>query len=385
MRLRRRANVSVSGFVSVRRVLRCRYVFVIFLIWSLFAVLVYSHFSQLGDNESYLTGAYDDSGQARTVFITLISSKILAMVGNETITDIIFGAFAALGVAYMVKHGQVHGRHRWPLLAIMLNPNFGVWSSVVGREALFVCMLGFFMGSVLGYYQNRRAYFLIIALLCLAGMTFIRSAYGLGMGIFFIMFIIYTSRIRSRLGFGVQVLLFTLAMMVALFALYPYLDDYIRNDVLPKAKSYFTVASTTTRTWVSVNSTGELVRSLPWSLPLALMGPTPSEVIARPVMFPFLLSGVLVLGVTIYSIFISFHRQASATVRKILILGWFPATLFIIVSFVPFGIYNPGSGIRYESCFLLFLVFPSMLYSVVDAGEHVENVMSPKNHSMMVS
>jgi hypothetical protein len=36
---------------------------------------------------------------------------------------------------------------------------------------------------------------------------------------------------------------------------------------------------------------------------------------------------------------------------------------------VPFGVYNPGSGIRYASCFLLFLVYPSMLLSALEAEE----------------
>jgi hypothetical protein len=344
----------------------------IFLAWSLFAVFVYSNFSQLGDSESYLTGAYDDSGQARTVIITIISSKILSLVGDTILTHIMFGMLAALGVVYMVKQGRVHGRYRWPLLAVMITPNFGVWASVVGREALFVSLLGFFMGAVLGYYRRRRIWFIAIALLCLAGMTFIRSAYGIGIGLFFIMFVIYTLRIRSRLGIGVQALILMLGAMTALFAASPYLNDYIHNEVLPKAQSYFTVASETTRTWVHLHSTSDLLSSLPWSLPLALMGPSLGEVIARPVMLPFFISGLIILMVTMYSIFISFRHHATNAVRKILVLGWLPAIIFILVSFVPFGIYNPGSGIRYESCFLLFLIFPSMLYSVIDSEDRIE-------------
>ena len=40
----------------------------------------------------------------------------------------------------------------------------------------------------------------------------------------------------------------------------------------------------------------------------------------------------------------------------------------ILIAYVPFGIYNSGSAIRYASCFLLFLVFPSMLLSAASAS-----------------
>jgi hypothetical protein len=53
--------------------------------------------------------------------------------------------------------------------------------------------------------------------------------------------------------------------------------------------------------------------------------------------------------------------------RKVAVLAWFPAIAITLVSYVPFGIYNPGSGIRYAASFLLLLVFPSMLRSALDA------------------
>jgi hypothetical protein len=56
-------------------------------------------------------------------------------------------------------------------------------------------------------------------------------------------------------------------------------------------------------------------------------------------------------------------------VRKVLVLGWFPAMMLILIAYVPFGIYNSGSAIRYASCFLPFIVMPSLLLSVVSAEE----------------
>ncbi|HEX2083754.1 MAG TPA: hypothetical protein VHF86_09775, partial [Xanthomonadaceae bacterium] len=58
-------------------------------------------------------------------------------------------------------------------------------------------------------------------------------------------------------------------------------------------------------------------------------------------------------------------REPHGVVRRILLLGWLPAMIVILFAYVPFGVYNPGSGIRYASCFMPFLVFPSLLLSAV--------------------
>jgi hypothetical protein len=41
----------------------------------------------------------------------------------------------------------------------------------------------------------------------------------------------------------------------------------------------------------------------------------------------------------------------------------------ILIAYVPFGVYNSGSAIRYASSFLLFLIFPSMLRSAMSAED----------------
>jgi hypothetical protein len=166
------------------------------------------------------------------------------------------------------------------------------------------------------------------------------------------------------LSLGVQAFLMVLIGAVLVIALWPQIDDYIANEVLPKARLYFTIDSGTTRLWINIETTRAYLMSLWWTLPLAVVGPTPAEVYARPVMLPFMVSGLTVFFLLLYAIQQAF-RIPDITGRKILVLAWLPAVLITLVAYVPFGMYNPGSGIRYASCFLLFLVFPWMLRSVV--------------------
>lgn len=343
--------------------------YAIFIGWTLFSVFIYSRFSQLGDANSYLTGAYEDIGDARTRFITALATTLMGLVHLDLLAHLVYSLFAATGVCYLVSQAKVHDRYRWPLLAILLLPNFGVWASVIGRESLFIGLLGFFMGAVIGYFIKRGLHRLLLAMFCVAGMIFIRAPFGMGAALFLVMFLLYTWGPRTPLSAGVQALAFAAIATIVLLAVWPLLDDYIANDVLPKAKTYFTVASDTTRTWINLDTTANYFKSLWWTLPLALVGPTPAEVYARPVMLPFLLSGMTVVFLLLYSTHAAFRQSPRGIVRKILVLGWFPAMLVMLLTYVPFGVYNPGSGIRYASCFLLFLVLPSMFLSGLAAAE----------------
>ncbi len=339
---------------------------VLFAGWTLFSVFIFSRFSTLGDSEAYLTGHYDDDRAMRTVVITRIATTVSSAVG-DLLAQLVFSMIAAAGVIYMVRQARLHGRYRWPLLLILLIPNFGVWASIAGRESLFIALLGFFLGAVLAYYRKPGVPNLLLAMACVAGMIFIRAPYGLGFALFLTMFLLYRSGARINASAGVQVLFLGLAALVVLAFAWEPLNTYITADVLPRAMSYFTLKSDTTRLWVRIDSAAELFLSLWWTLPLALVGPTPMEVIARPTMLPFLLSGMVIMGCFLYSVVLAF-RAPPGMLRKILVVGWLPSLAFILIAYVPFGIYNPGSAIRYASSFLLFLTFPSLLLSAAVAN-----------------
>jgi hypothetical protein len=341
-------------------------VYAIFICWTLFAVFVYSRYSQLGDARAYMSGGYDDEASARTYMVTQIATTLIGLLRVDVLAHLAFSMFAATGVAYMVGQARVHGHYRWPLLALLLTPSFGVWASVVGRESLYIGCLGFFMGAVVGYFRARGMHRLLLAMVALAGMVFIRAPFGGAMALFFVMAWMLMRGPRVGLSLGVQMMVLLALGALAIVVAWPQLDDYIAGEVLPKARSYFTIYSDSTRMWINIQTSRELFTSLWWTLPLAVVGPTPGEVFARPVLFPFFASGLVVFFLLLYAIQQAF-RAPRGLPRKILVLGWLPAMMVTLISYVPFGVYNAGSGIRYASCFLLFLVFPWMLRSALAA------------------
>jgi hypothetical protein len=65
-------------------------VYAIFVGWTLFAVFVYSRYSQLGDARSYLTGAYDDASSARTYFVTQLATTVIGLVHVDVLAHLVF-------------------------------------------------------------------------------------------------------------------------------------------------------------------------------------------------------------------------------------------------------------------------------------------------------
>lgn len=341
-------------------------IYAIFFCWTLFSVYVYSRYSQLGDARGYLTGAYEDATEMRTWLVNQLATSIISLVRIDVLAHLVFSMFAASGVAYLAVQARLHGSYRWPLLVLLLIPSFGVWASVVGRESLYIGLLGFFLGAVIGRLRQRGFLKGLLALACLVGMVFIRSPFGLAMVVFYVMSLMLMRGPRTGLSTGVQMVLILILAGIVLWFAWPHLDAYIQGSVLPKARSYFTTESATTRTWIYIETTRELFSQLWWTLPLAIVGPTPAEVMARPVMAPFLVSGLAVFGLLLYGLG-QMLRMPRGIARKVVVLAWFPAVVMTLLSYVPFGIYNPGSGIRYAASFLLLIVFPSMLRSAIAA------------------
>lgn len=340
-------------------------VLAIFAAWTLFSVFIYSRYSMLGDSQAYLEGGYGESSftQGRTLLVASIAGGLRSILGADVLVHLAFSMFAAAGVYRLASGAELRGRQRWPLLLILLNPNFGVWASVTGRESLFVGLLGFFMGAVLGHYRRGRGVgAMLIAALSVAGMVYLRAPFGLGVALFFVVYLLFAWGPRLRLSVGVRALFFALLAALALYLMWPQIDTFIGDEVLPQARSYFTVTSATTRSWVDLRSTGDLLANAVWMAPLALVGPTPMEVLSRPIMLPFFAAGLIVLGLLLRAVYVSLFKLREPP-RAVVLLGWLPAMAMMLVAYTPFGIYNPGSGIRYASCFLLFLIFPLLLPS----------------------
>lgn len=339
--------------------------------WMLFSLHVYRRFSSLGDSAAYIEEGFDEEAQLRTRFISMLASAIVSLSRMELGSHLAFAWFSYSGITYLAAGLQL-GSRRWSLLAVLLSPGFGVWSSVVGREALFIGCLGYCIGAMLRHYRTGKCRFLALGIAMVMPLIFFRSVYGASIALFCCIYValLFPSKVHVC-----SALIYLISLIVACLlgvTFWEEIDEFLSNEVLPTAKSYFTINSPTTRTWIALNNARDFLTQAPMLIPLSLLGPTLAEVYVRPVMFPFMVGGCGFIVCLIYAFYCAFLGEASWFERRVMVLAWFPSVMMILLSYMPYGVYNPGSSIRYASCFVLFFFLPIVMrsYRPIADNEH---------------
>src|SRR5450830_1396960 len=99
---------------------------------ALFATLVFARFSPLIDSKLYLSGYFAIDPLLRTQLINKLAVT-LNSIGGSLFAHIAFGIMSAAGVIYYF----VTGGRRWIFVLMLLLPSSFVWTSIVGKEALY--------------------------------------------------------------------------------------------------------------------------------------------------------------------------------------------------------------------------------------------------------
>ena len=336
------------------------HVFAVFLGWTSFAVFVFARITSLGDSEAYLSGVHDEHPNARTFAIAMLAQMALRAGGGEFGAHLLFSTAAAGGMAYFLVSAQDVGH--WSRPAILLNPSFGNFAAAAGREALLVAATGACLGAMLRDIRERswRHFALVIASASAA--AFLRP--GFGASLLLLAFIHGALRSSWRSGVSLPVLAGTVSCATLLVAAVFFDDfaDFMDTHVLPTARLYFTPRSPMTRLWAPISSFGDMLASLWWSVPLILVGPTPMEVLERPMLLPNFIGGLVVVAVLVDGFVVCATVPAC---RRVLVLGWIPTIAVGLFGLLPFSIVNAGSGARYMTSLLPILLLPRLLSVVV--------------------
>ena len=102
------------------------------LLFTILAVFVFARFSPLIDADLYLSGFYDSDAVFRT---RIIQGFVLALsnIGPAVLVHWVFGVLSLSGVLYYYSRGGI----RWQICIPLLLPSTLIWTSVIGKEAIF--------------------------------------------------------------------------------------------------------------------------------------------------------------------------------------------------------------------------------------------------------
>src|SRR4051812_6000741 len=121
--------------------------FFIKLFYMVFAIFIFSHLTTLGDTFDYLHAPFHFSPRifySSTDMMQFAGAVCKLIFGADVLACLPFMLLSFYGVYYAVDRLNLYQYSAYILILFSL-PNFGVWTSILGKEAV-----GCFFSSVIG-------------------------------------------------------------------------------------------------------------------------------------------------------------------------------------------------------------------------------------------
>lgn len=333
------------------------YYFVIRIFYLVFTVFIYARLTTLGDTERYLTAPLSSITDitfffSSTKMMDAIGSIFGLLGGSNVLTNLPFTLLSFFVIKWAVDkyHFRDYIDNRL-LLCVLSLPNFCVWTSLCSKETVglvFSAILGSLIINFLnGNYTFKKIHYIGMYLcLIFKPQYFPFIAQGL-----FVVYVMnrFLKSIRSKVFFGCFVIFCNLAVL--------YLISDLINQYAGMMYLHFddpNANSTRENIWLKDN---DFFYEAPRGMFVAFFGPTFAEMLRSPVH--------LIAGVESLVILILFLLLGSQLIYRLMYRYRLNATIFfsyfIIITGIsllhyPFGIFNPGSAIRYRTNFLFLFI-----------------------------
>tara|TARA_B110000259_G_scaffold184875_1_gene232787 strand:- start:488 stop:1630 length:1143 start_codon:yes stop_codon:yes gene_type:complete len=336
--------------------------FVVKIFYMFFALFVYQKFINpdrpVGDTALYLgitsldnNDNFDLIFQDPTImmeyFGRLSSSFLGPVFGNLP-----FMLIAFYGVYYSVSRLQLGNNQLLWILFLLSFPTFGIYSSIVGKEAVSIFYLGIIAGYLFDVLDKTRAKPKLIELLAFYLLFFFTPTFSMAIISVFI-FIFIHNKLHLK-GYG-TLILFILHILLTIFLFYIYRD--VLNDMSFEIAKHFSLDVGSTRENTIFVNDYDIFWNAPYGMLVAFWGPTFGEILQKPIQ-----SIAFIESLIIFYFFILFIWRFLSKTIKTSHLNFYIFTLTFIVLFwilfahYPTGVLNPGSALRYRERFYAFLV-----------------------------
>lgn len=352
--------------------------------YCIFAILVFSKLTSLGDVDRFLRGGlvgrqsfnaeiFIDS-TAFMDFLGGMTSKILPFYLLQNIPYMLLGT---IGIYYALKDLDL-SKNRYLLLLLISMPSFNIWTSVVSKEAFGLFFMGIFTGWIIKLFQGDyrfRIRYLIAIYFCIL----FKPQYFVfvGQAIAFLYLVKWLHIKRVGIVFvGASIII------INIYAIY-LARDYIDYLAMAMTRHFKFFADKSTRVndfWIEPY---DVFRYAPYGMLIAFWGPTVPEMLSKPT---HLIGGIESLIICLFIFFLVLPSAGFSFIRqKFKIQEWF-VTIFLIIGILfvhyPFGVFNPGSALRYrENFYILFIVLLYHLYSTSNFKyEIISNTLNRSRH-----
>lgn len=334
---------------------------------TLLTLYVYAKFSPFPDSERYLRAQVNGWNVIYLFNRTLFSDFIYSFLKHILIYNTAVHLFVSLTVGgilwYLAKDDYKYANR--PLFwACLLLPHFLIWSGIVGKEVLVIAGFLLFIKGCVDLVVWNKLKPIPLLLGCFIGFI-LRPHYALAYSyLFVISFIIAKSKICFIGRFSFQNSLILLAIVLAYLVLlynlfFPVLVDSFEGFMNEVSRYFFVFTQSNGNRWdVIWKHTADFFYNMPWGIPISIIGPTYTEALNKPIFFPVFIEGCIALLLLVACSYQLLKLAASnRNYRTIVIWGFLPAMISGVLINYPFGLFNPGSAIRYKQSLAPLIYF----------------------------
>lgn len=327
------------------------------LFYIFFSEYVYGLLVKLGDTPRYLSASFDPSLKllvSSTHFMDFTGA--IAGILPAPLYHIPFALISFYGVVYLIRTLSSFNLlntywDRVLFFLILSLPSTGVWSSIHSKESVAV----FFMSILVSYIirasltNEFKAKWIELASMYLC--LLFKPQYAIAIiSVYSYIYIVRKSGLKP-LG---QFALFVCMITVQVYLLY-FISDIINLYAKGMYAHFDSAEANSTRENIFI-SDYDFFRYAPSGMFIAFWGPTLAEVVSKPIQgIAFIESFILVC-----LFFLLLLRASRGVVYgrfNIFAFSVFAFTFFwLLFLHYPFGVFNPGSGIRYRTNFISFLL-----------------------------
>jgi hypothetical protein len=343
------------------------------ILYMFFALFVWTKFTSLGDTFRYISGGGDAVEMYANESPFTSSSKFLdsiahplSLIMGPVLVNVPFALLSVYGVYYPLRRLNLDRGQLTRVLIVLSLPSFGIWTSVVSKEAVSVFFMGIILGQIIDLIERRKLEDFTLTLMAIYLCILFKPQYMAG--ILSIISYILISRLLNLRVTGKAILI--IVSIAASIAVLYVLKDLI-NGLSYSIPLNFDLEANGTRQntmWLSDN---DIFWNAPYGIYLSLVGPTITEAMNSLNYFLVWLESMFILMLFLFGI----TRIAIAIVEtgkiNIYIIGTFLTGLaWILFVMYPLGVLNPGSAVRYREGIFGFytIIFYYIYHKIVNTA-----------------
>jgi len=359
------------------------YYFFIKVFFLFFAFFVFARLTSLGDTSSYLNAPLTLTPSilySSTDMMFFLGSLLKKIFRVDVIASLPFMFLSFYGVYYAVDRLNLY---RYPklVLLIMSMPNFGVWTSVLSKEAVGCFFSGviavLLVRQIAGDYKYRLIDFIALYLCLIYKPQYLLF---IGQALVFLRIIKWTS-LKPSFTFVLGLIIVS-ANVLVLFIFRETIDLLAQGMYVHFMYSDPDLAQSTRSADPWFVKFG-VFKEAPYGMFISFVGPTLREMMSKPTHF---VSGIESYSILFMYSFLLINRIVfiikTSQINIKITFVYLIVFLGILFVHYPFGYLNPGSAIRYRENF--YLTFSILLLFLYDYKQIITYIKARQFHFISI-